>query len=37
MAFSFKRRGKVTYYFEGERPVLLALVTEEQRDGDLKI
>jgi hypothetical protein len=37
MAFSIKRRGKVTYYFEGERPVLSALVTEEQPDGDLKI
>ena len=37
MAFSIKRRGKVTYYFEGERPVLSALVTEQQADGDLKI
>jgi hypothetical protein len=37
MAFSTKRRGKVTYYYEGERPVLSALVTEEQPDGDLKI
>jgi hypothetical protein len=37
MAFSIKRRGKVTYYFEGERPVLSALVTEQQPDGDLKI
>src|SRR6266536_6644835 len=37
MAFSIKRRGKVTYYFEGERPVLSALVTEEQPDGDLKV
>jgi len=37
MAFCIKRRGKVTYYFEGERPVLSALVTEEQSDGDLKI
>ena len=37
MAFNIKRRGKVTYYFEGERPVLSALVTEEQPDGDLKI
>ncbi|MBV9357922.1 MAG: hypothetical protein JO023_20625 [Chloroflexi bacterium] len=37
MAFNIKRRGKVTYYYEGERPVLSALVTEEQPDGDLKI
>jgi hypothetical protein len=37
MAFTIKRRGKVTYYSEGERPVLSALVTEEQSDGDLKI
>lgn len=37
MAFNVKRRGKVTYYYEGDRPVLSALVTEEQPDGDLKI
>lgn len=37
MAFSVKKRGKLTYYFEGERPVLSALVTEEQPDGDLRI
>jgi hypothetical protein len=37
MTFNVKRRGKVTYYYEGERPVLSALVTEEQPDGDLKI
>jgi hypothetical protein len=37
MAFNVKKRGKVTYYFEGDRPVLSALVTEEQADGDLKI
>jgi hypothetical protein len=37
MTFTVKRRGKVTYYFEGDRPVLSALVTEEQPDGDLKI
>jgi hypothetical protein len=37
MAFNIKRRGKVTYYAEGDRPVLSALVTEEQPDGDLKI
>jgi hypothetical protein len=37
MAFNVKRRGKVTYYFGGDRPVLSALVTEAQPDGDLKI
>jgi hypothetical protein len=37
MAFTVKKRGKVTYYFEGDRPVLSALVTEAQADGDLKI
>ena len=37
MAFKVKKRGKLTYYYEGERPVLSALVTEEQPDGDLKI
>jgi hypothetical protein len=37
MAFNVKKRGKVTYYFEGDRPVLSALVTEELADGDLKI
>ncbi|TAK21384.1 MAG: hypothetical protein EPO26_15790 [Chloroflexota bacterium] len=37
MAFNVKRRGKLTYYYEGERPVLSALVTEEPPDGDLRI
>ena len=37
MAFDVKKRGKLTYYSQGERPVLSALVTEEQPDGDLKI
>jgi hypothetical protein len=37
MAFNVKQRGKLTYYYEGERPVLSALVTEAQLDGDLKI
>jgi hypothetical protein len=37
MAFNVKKRGKLTYYYEGERPTLSALVTEEQPDGDLKI
>jgi hypothetical protein len=37
MAFQVKKRGKLTYYYTGDRPVLSALVTEEQADGDLKI
>jgi hypothetical protein len=37
MPFNVKKRGKLTYYFQGERPVLSALVTEELPDGDLKI
>jgi hypothetical protein len=35
--FTVSKRGKLTYYFEGENPVLSALVTEELPDGDLKI
>ena len=37
MAFNIKKRGKLTYYYDGDRPVLSALVTEVQADGDLKI
>lgn len=37
MAFQVKKRGKITYYYTGEDPVLSPLVTEEQPDGDLKI
>lgn len=37
MSFKIKKRGKITYYYSGERPVLSALVTEEQPGGDLKI
>lgn len=37
MAFNIRQRGKLTYYYEGDRPVLSALVTEAQPDGDLKI
>lgn len=37
MAFNVKKRGKLTYYYTGDRPVLSSLVTEEQADGDLKI
>jgi hypothetical protein len=35
--FNIKKRGKLTYYYSGDRPVLSALVTEELPDGDLKI
>lgn len=37
MPFNIRKRGKLTYYYEGEHPVLSALVTEEQPDGDLKL
>lgn len=37
MVFNVKKRGKLTYYFEGDRPVLSSLVTEELPDKDLKI
>jgi hypothetical protein len=37
MAFNIKKRGKLTYYYHGDTPVLSALVTEEVGDGDLKI
>lgn len=37
MAFNVKKRGKLTYYSMGDRPVLSALVTEDLPDGDLKI
>lgn len=37
MAFNVKKRGKLTYYYTGDQPVLSALVTEELPDGDLKI
>ena len=36
MAFTVKKRGKLTYYSQGERPVLSSLVTEELPDGDLE-
>ncbi len=37
MAFNVKKRGKLTYYYNGEHPTLSSLVTEELPDGDLKI
>ena len=37
MPFKVKKRGKLTYYYEGDEPVLSSLVVEEQPDGDLRI
>lgn len=37
MSFNVKHRGKLTYYYAGDRPVLSALVVEELGDGDLKV
>ncbi len=37
MGFTVKKRGKLTYYAQGEHPVLSSLVTEELPDGDLRI
>jgi hypothetical protein len=37
MPFNVKTRGKLTYYYTGDHPVLSALVTEELHDGDLRI
>jgi hypothetical protein len=37
MPFNVKQRGKLTYYFEGDAPVLSNLVVEEQPDGALKL
>jgi len=37
MPFQVKKRGKLTYYFNGARPTLSALVTEDQGDGTLKV
>ena len=37
MPFNIKKRGKLTYYFEGEAPVLSAMVVEEQMVGARKI
>ncbi len=37
MAFKIKRRGKLTYYYEGDDAVLSNLVTEAQPDGNLRI
>ncbi len=37
MPFKVKQRGKLTYYYEGDDPVLSAMVVETLPDGDLRI
>jgi hypothetical protein len=37
MAFNAKQRGKLTYYYEGDDPVLSSMVVETLPDGDLRI
>ncbi|MAE60763.1 MAG: hypothetical protein CMJ49_05330 [Planctomycetaceae bacterium] len=37
MSFSVKKRGKLTYYYHGDAPLLSCLVTEDLPDGDLRI
>ena len=37
MPFNTKQRGKLTYYYEGDDPVLSNLVVESLPDGDLRI
>ena len=37
MAYNVKKRGRVTYYYGGDAPVLSNLVTEQLDGGDLKI
>ena len=37
MALKVKQRGKITYFYEGDTPVLSNLVVETLPDGDLKI
>ena len=37
MPFNIKQRGKLTYYYEGDDPVLSNMVVETLPDGDLRI
>lgn len=37
MAFHVKQRGKLTYHYEGDEPVLSNMVVETLADGDLRI
>ena len=37
MGFNVKKRGRLTYYYSGDHPVLSSLVSEDLGNGDLKI
>jgi hypothetical protein len=37
MPFNVRKRGKLTYYYEGEHPLFSLLVTEAHPDGSLKL
>jgi len=37
MTFNVKKRGKLTYYYEGDDPILSSLVVETLPDGDYRI
>ena len=37
VTFNVKKRGRLTYYYSGDRPTLSALVTEDEGNGDLRI
>lgn len=37
MTFNIKKRGKLTYYYEGDDPVLSNMVVETLPDGDLRV
>ena len=37
MPFNVKKRGKLTYYYHGDKPVLSGLVTEAEGYGNLRI
>lgn len=37
MAFNIKKRGRLTYYYKGDAPVLSSLVVEDIGNGDMKI
>ena len=37
MVFNVRKRGKITYYYTGDFPVVSTMTTEEQPDGDLRI
>lgn len=37
MAFNIKKRGRLTYYYKGDPPMISSLVVEDIGSGDLKI